>query len=35
MQKKVEFVAATIDEAMDIAVKKLHISSEKIFINVL
>ena len=35
MQKKVEFVAANIDEAMDIAVKKLHISSEKIFINVL
>ena len=35
MQKKVEFVAANLDEAMDIAVKKLHISSEKIFINVL
>ena len=35
MQKKVEFVAANVDEAMDIAVKKLHISSEKIFINVL
>lgn len=35
MQKKVEFIANSIDEAMEIAVKKLHISSEKIFINVL
>ncbi len=35
MQKKVEFVAKTQEEAMDIAVEKLHISADKIFINVL
>lgn len=35
MQKKVEFVASSTEEAMDEAVKLLHISSEKIFINVL
>ena len=35
MQKKVEFVAKTQEEAMNIAVEKLHISADKIFINVL
>ncbi len=35
MQKKVEFVAKTQEEAMQIAVEKLHISADKIFINVL
>jgi len=35
MQKKVEFVAKTQEEAMDIAVEKLHISADKIFVNVL
>ena len=35
MQKKVEIIAKNTDEAMAEAVKKLHISSDKIFINVL
>ena len=35
MQKKVEFIAKTQEEASSEAVKKLHISSDKIFINVL
>jgi spoIIIJ-associated protein len=35
MQKKVEFIAKTQEEAISEAVKKLHISSDKIFINVL
>ena len=35
MQKKVEFIAKNTDEAMSEAVKKLHISSDKIFINIL
>ena len=35
MQKKVEFIAKNMEEAQAIAVEKLHISSEKIFINVL
>lgn len=35
MQKKVEIIAKTQEDAIEEAVKKLHISSEKIFINVL
>ena len=35
MQKKVEFIAKNQDEAMKEAVEKLHISQDKIFINVL
>ena len=35
MQKKVELIAKNTEEAMAEAVKKLHISSDKIFINVL
>ena len=35
MQKKVEFIAATEEAAMEEAIKRLHISSDKIFINVL
>lgn len=35
MQKKVEFIAKNQEEAISEAVKKLHISSDKIFINVL
>ncbi|MCR5350401.1 MAG: hypothetical protein K6E20_05395 [Acholeplasmatales bacterium] len=35
MQKKVEFTAKNQDEALQEAVKRLHISSEKIFINTL
>lgn len=35
MQKKVEIIAKTTEEAMAEAVKQLHISSDKIFINVL
>ena len=35
MQKKVEIIAPTIVDAMEEAVKKLHVSQEKIFINVL
>ena len=35
MQKKFEFTAPSADLAMDAAVKKLHISSDKIYINVL
>ncbi len=35
MQKKVEFIAKTQDEAVEEAVKRLHISSDKIFVNVL
>ena len=35
MQKKVEFIAANSEEAISTAVEKLHISSDKIFINFL
>lgn len=35
MQKKVEFIAKDQSEAMEIAMSKLHVASEKIFINVL
>ena len=35
MQKKFEFTAPSADKAMDAAVQKLHISSDKIYINVL
>lgn len=35
MQKKIEFIAQSTEEAMAEAVKKLHISSDKIYINVL
>ncbi|MDE5565410.1 MAG: hypothetical protein K2O05_00450 [Anaeroplasmataceae bacterium] len=35
MQKKVEFIAASQEEAMAEAVQRLHLSSDKIFINVL
>ena len=35
MQKKVEFIANSQEEAMNIAVEKLHISADKIFVNVL
>lgn len=35
MQKKVEFIAKNTEEAMAEAVRKLHISSDKIFVNVL
>ena len=35
MQKKVEFLAKSAETAMDEAVNKLHISSDKIFINIL
>ncbi|MDE6660239.1 MAG: Jag N-terminal domain-containing protein, partial [Anaeroplasmataceae bacterium] len=35
MQKKVEIIAKTTEEALEEAVKKLHLSSDKIFINVL
>lgn len=35
MQKKVEFIAKSQDEAMEEAVKRLHLSSDKIYINVL
>ncbi len=35
MQKKIEIIAKTTEEAMAEAVKKLHISSDNIFINVL
>ncbi len=35
MQKKIEIVAKNIEEATQKAVEELHISSEKIFINVL
>ena len=35
MQKKVEFIAKSAATAMDEAVNKLHISSDKIFINIL
>ncbi len=35
MQKKVEVIAKTTEEALAEAVKKLHLSSDKIFINVL
>ena len=35
MQKKVEFIAKTKEEALAIAVEKLHVSSDKIFINYL
>ncbi len=35
MQKKIEIIASSAEEAMNKAVEKLHISSDKIFINVL
>jgi len=35
MQKKIEFIAKNQDEANEIAVSKLHLPLEKIFINVL
>jgi spoIIIJ-associated protein len=35
MQKKVEFIAKNQEEAMNVAVEKLHISADKIFVNVL
>ena len=35
MQKKFEFIAPTAEEAMDTAVQKLHIASDKIYVNVL
>lgn len=35
MQKKVEFVATSAETAMAEAVSKLHIASEKIFLNIL
>ncbi len=35
MQKKIEFIAKNTEEAMAEAVKKLHISSDKIYVNVL
>ena len=35
MQKKIEFIAQNTEEAIEEAVKKLHISSDKIYINVL
>ena len=35
MQKKIEIIAKTQEEALEEAVKRLHLSSEKIFINVL
>ena len=34
MQKKIEIIAKTQEEALEEAVKRLHLSSEKIFINV-
>ena len=35
MQKKVEFIAKSQEDAMQEAIKRLHISSDKIFINIL
>ena len=35
MQKKVEFIAKSQDDAMQEAIKRLHISSDKIFVNIL
>ena len=35
MQKKVEIIAENQEQALAEAVKKLHLSSDKIFINVL
>lgn len=35
MQKKIEIIAKTQEEALEEAVKRLHLSSEKIFISVL
>ena len=35
MQKKIEIIAKTQEEAQALAVEKLHIASDKIFINVL
>ena len=35
MQKKFEFIAPNAEEAMDTAVQKLHIASDKIYVNVL
>ena len=35
MQRKIEIIAPTVDAAMEEAVKRLHIASDKIFINVL
>ena len=33
MQRKIEIIAPTVDAAMEEAVKRLHIASDKIFIN--
>ena len=35
MQKKIDFIAESQETAMEEAVKRLHIPSDKIFINVL
>ena len=35
MQKKIDFTAPSADLAMETAVQKLHIASDKIYINVL
>ena len=35
MQKKFEFTATSAETAMDAAVQKLHIASEKIYVNIL
>ena len=35
MQKKFEFTAPSVEGAMDAAVQKLHIASDKIYINIL
>lgn len=34
MQKKIEIIATSYEEAMNAAVEKLHLSSDKIFLNV-
>lgn len=34
MQRKIEIIAKSYDEAMNIAIEKLHVSSDDIFINV-
>lgn len=33
MQKKIEIIAASYEEAMNVAIQKLHVSEDKIFIN--
>lgn len=35
MQRKIEIIASSVEEAMELAVEKLHLPSDKIFINVL